>query len=209
MNYFKQNGNMVEKYEINYEREVIENFKVRVINECSEIIHQEIDSTVGPDRSDYLKIRNYHQGSKVGVREYTDGPDEYIYHFSYDEYKFPYLVSLIDKFLNGDMYALKSIFNPDFKMESVSINTRIEMTMSELEEINNLDFDKKREKLDELKKLIEISNINKDQKPIADYYNKFKDLVSLNLVDTISIDEISKITSFFDIANNLQKTMKK
>ena len=217
MNYFKQNEKYIEKYEVSFKKDELLSFRVKVINECSEIVHKEVNSSIGPNQNDHLRIRNYHKGPKVGVYEYDCAPDEVVYHFSYDEYKFPYLVTLIDRLLSNDVSALDSIFNPDFSKEKEPFDVRVNKRTKEFERIDSSNVFKKIENLNELKDLIKQANLNKKQKDVSSYYAILQKLITLNLVDKILVDDFKRIKQFFnsevslflDIDESREKLVKK
>ena len=199
MYYFNYKNDIVEKYLVSFDKEEIEKLKIEIINNCSEIEHHEYEGTHGPKRIN-LNIRNYKE-KFIGIQESRDSlqwPDQNIYHYSYDEYKFPKLVAIIDELLNGKNESLDKIFNYNPECNKQTINERIRIISNELDAIDNLDIDKKRKKLDELQKFIELKKLNIDQKSTYDYYIRLKDLINLKLIDTISIEEIKRIKIFFE-----------
>lgn len=209
---FKKNGEMIEKYFIGFNAKDVEKLRYEIINNCSKIVHQECDSTDGPNRFDHLRIRNYHRSERIETYEYTDGPDEEIYHFSYDEYKFPYLVSLIDKLLDGDISALEKIYHPNFKHKEKDFKKMIEIASKEADKIDNLNVEEKIEKLKEIQCLFKNSELNKNRKPINDYYLRLQGLIKSELIGSVSISEILKVKEFLDsslvIDNNIKKLLK-
>lgn len=209
---FKKNGEMIEKYFISFNSKDVEKLKCEIINNCSKIVHQEYDSHIEPNYFDYLRIRNFHKSEQIGRYEYTDGPSEAIYHFIYDEYKFPYLVSLIDKLLDGDISALEKIYHPNLKHEENDFKKSIEIASKEADKINNLNVEKKIEKLKEIQILLENSELNKNCQPINDYYLRLQSLIKSELIGSVSISEILRVKAFFDsslvIDNNIKKLLK-
>lgn len=207
MNYFKKNETSIEKYDVKFERDEIERLRIEVINNCSEIFHREYDSTQGPNQFDYLKIRNYKQ-QENGYQEYIDGPDEPVYHFTYNEYKYPYLISLIDRLLDGEESTLEEIFNYTPTDKRLSIEDRIKIMSDEIDQIPNIEVDEKTNKLEELKQLIEHSKLNSNQKPTEQYYLRLQELIQLELVDTISTDELTRVSAFWGDNSSLKDETK-
>ena len=103
MIYFMDEGKKRKKYEIVVDKNGLEKLKVEIINNCSMIIHHDCNTTKTPNYYDILRIRNY-SAEKIGIHKPNDfyASCETLYHVVYDEYKYPYLIELIDKLLNND-----------------------------------------------------------------------------------------------------------
>lgn len=211
MYYFIDKKETIEKYSVSFSKEELEKLKIEVINNCSEIEHHEYEGTHGPNEFDYLRIRNYKERF-VRVDESRDSlqwPDQRVYHYSYDEYKFPELVSVIDELLNGNVLVLDTIFNTNPESKGKTIDEKIRKASEELDAIDNLKITKKREKLDELQKLIELKKLNKKQKSVVPYYARLRELITLDLVDTITKEEIERVNQFFGNPTNVKKQSQK
>lgn len=211
MYYFVDKKETIEKYLVSFSKEELEKLKIEIINNCSEIEHHEYEGTHGPNEFDYLRIRNYKERF-VRVEESRDSlqwPDQRVYHYSYDEYKFPELVSVIDELLNGNVLVLDTIFNTNPESKGETIDEKIRKASEELDAIDNLKITKKKEKLDELQKLIELKKLNKKQKSVVPYYAKLRELITLDLVDTITKEEIERVNQFFGNSTNVKKQLQK
>lgn len=210
MYYFNYKKDTVEKYLVSFDKEEIERLRIEIINNCSEIEHKEYDGFNGPNYFDYLKIRNYKE-KFLRIQESRDSlqmPDRKIYHYSYDEHKFPILISVIDNLLKEDVLSLESIFNNNSLLFEKPINERIKIASDELDSIDNLDLDKKRKKLEELQRLAELKKLNKNQKSIEPYFGRLKELIQIQLIDTISFEEIRRVNNFFGKEENFKKVLK-
>ena len=211
MYYFIDKKETIEKYSVSFSKEELEKLKIEIINNCSEIEHHEYEGTHGPNKFDYLRIRNYKERF-VRIQESRDSlqwPDQRVYHYSYDEYKFPELVSTIDELLNGNVLVLDTIFNTNPESKIETIDERIRKASVELDAIDNLKITKKREKLDELQKLIELKKLNEKQKSVVPYYARLRELITLDLVDTITKEEIERVNQFFENSTNVKKQSQK
>lgn len=97
MLYFRKNDEVIEKYQIDFNKEEVETLKEKIINNCSFIKHEEYESDHLPRFTGKI-IKNY-------IHTYTGKEKNYfeetrdIYLYSYDEYKPPYLVELINQLL--------------------------------------------------------------------------------------------------------------
>lgn len=208
MNYFHYHileNDMINKYLVEFDKTKLKSLRFEIISDCSEITHYSYEDKTGPDASDYLRIRNY-RAKKIGQvetsREFNETAD--VYHFSYDKFEFPYLITLIDNLQNGSKEAVEQIMNPDYSLEKPSVEAKIEKLSTEIDTINNLEAKKKIEKLKELEGLLEKLEINKMQKPVMPYYKKVQELINIKLVDSISMDEFQRIQNFFGIKINVE-----
>jgi len=199
MNYFVKKGNIIEKTNVIYDSEQLEKIRLEIVNNCSEIEHCEYDDVVGPNRSDSLRIRNY-SAERIGKRELNDfyATDLDLYHYSYDRYNYPRLVSLIDRLLNGDAQAIFLISNPSLNNELPTVSERIKQSSQDLDAIDDSNINEKKKKIAELEKLLKLEKYNKNQQPVIDYYARVRNLITLEFVDLITMDEILRYTSFFN-----------
>ena len=159
MIYFRKNGEVIEKYQISFDKEKIEDLNEEIINNCSYIKHEEYESDYWPKFTDEI-IRNFKYIRTGKVKRYFDETRD-IYQYSYEEYKPPYLVTLINQFLDGNPDAIDRILKYDISITS------------------NID--------------------DKAQQSMELYYNQLIGLISFNLIDSLSISELSRIESFLEI----------
>ena len=206
MHCFKENNGIIEKYEIVFEKDKLENLKKRIINNCSEIDYYEIESDCSPEFNDRDYIKNF-DFTFIKRKENHEEIRE-IYRYTYEKYTPPYLVILIDSLLSGNMLALSRILEYDAS-EKVDIDGKIEKVKNELVElIKTEDFDiDKKDSLDaELKRLKHKQRLNRNQQSVSSYYKELLKLIKFELVDTISMEDAKKAEMFFErtlIGNNL------
>ena len=196
MLYFRKNDEEIEKYQVNFDKEEIEKLKKEIINNCSFIKHEEYESDYSPRFTNEI-IRNYISTSTGKKHEYFEETRN-IYRYSYDEYKPPYLVELINQLLNGDSKAIDEILNYDISTKS-TIDDRINLVNQEFIKINPENIAKRKEKLKELEELLKAKELNKGQQSIELYYSQLIELIKFNLIDSLAISELSRIESFFEI----------
>lgn len=196
MYYFKCNGNQIDKYHVIFNKDEVKKLNQKIIQNCSFIEHKECDSDYSPRFDDINLIKNLHS-TFVGKKEYYEETRD-LYHYSYDEYKPPYLVKLIKKLLNDDVNAIDQILNYDITPET-SIDNKIKIVNQEFTEIADNDIVKKRLKLDELEKLLKSKDLNKNQQNICDYYEQLINLIDFNLVDSLELWELNRVESFLGI----------
>ena len=58
MFYFRKDGEVIEKYQVSFDKEEIEKLKKKIINNCSFIKHEEYESDYSPRFTDEI-IRNF------------------------------------------------------------------------------------------------------------------------------------------------------
>ena len=196
MIYFRKNDEVIEKYQVSFDKEEIEKLKKKIINNCSFIKHEEYESDYSPRFTDEI-IRNFTYTPTGKEKEYFEETRD-IYRYSYDEYKPPYLVELINQLLNGNSKAIDKILNYDISTKS-TIDDRIDLANQEFNKIAPKDIIKKREKLKELEDLVKAKELNKGQQSIDAYYNQLIGLIKFDLVDSLSISELGRIESFLEI----------
>ena len=204
MIYFKKNNDIIEKYQVNFNKEEIEKLKYKIIDNCSYIEHKEYSSDIPPRFTNRI-IKNLKSSYTGESKEYFEERRD-IYLYSYDEYNPPYLVELMDLLLCNDSWALERIFKYNISTKS-SIDDRINSVNQELSEINPEDINQKKSKLEELEKLLNNKKLNKDQQSIEPYYNQLIELIIFNLIDSISISELERMESFLE--TNLSSKIEK
>ena len=96
MYYFKYNDTNIEKYVVHFNRDELINLRYNVVTNCSELLHQEIDSN--EELYPNSKIKNFNKKKNGNI-----------YHYSFDEYVYPRLVSYIDMILRSDDRAIEII----------------------------------------------------------------------------------------------------
>ncbi len=198
----------IKKYDVIYDEESIEKLKCEIIQRCSTITHVSENTTCLPDYYDIYHFRNYQQ-KKVGQTNPNDfySSPETIYHLEYDYYKFPKLVSLIDRLLKQDESVVNEIMNLDvtsFKNNENNIKDIIkemQALIPKLEKSSKKNCYLILEKLSDMESAIKEALLNKElnrlQVPETEYYIKLKSLIRLMLVDSINIEDVDKVNKFF------------
>lgn len=198
MLYFRKNDDVIEKYQVNFDKEKIKKLKQEIINNCSFITHIEYESDYAPILSNEI-VRNFTYTPTGKEREYFEETRD-IYHYSYDRYEPPYLVALINQLLllNDNSKVIDQILNYEIASKS-TIDDKIELAYKEFKEIDPENATKKTEKLKELENLLKAKKLNINQQNIDLYYNQLIELIKFNLIDSLPINELNKIESFLEI----------
>ena len=112
MLYFKKAEDGVHKYEVSFDKNEVSSLLSEVKSKCSTIKHFEYDEVQLPGLSERIYSQNQSDESEirffsqklVGYREYNDfySQQEDVYHYSYYEYTYSPLVSIINGLLNDN-----------------------------------------------------------------------------------------------------------
>ena len=98
MYYFKYNDAYIEKYIVRFNKDELIHLRNTIVNNCRELVHREIDTDI--ELSNNSRIRNLKQSMNGDI-----------YHYSYDEYVYPELISCIDMLLKNDDRAIDRIYS--------------------------------------------------------------------------------------------------
>jgi len=196
------------KYEVIFDKEGLLKLKYEIIDKCSLITHFDYEDTYLPKMygiDDYLKYRNYSE-TKIGVREYNDfySMPEDLYRIKYDEYKFPYLVELINKLMDNDIGVVKEIYNINYKKEIISVDEMIKNQKKIIESIDDIKVDKKIKELKKMQDLLKQKELNKNQINVNKYYSKVKKLIKFNFVDSLRCEDSKRVFNFYNHTANME-----
>ncbi len=195
MIYFKKNDEYLEKYEVTYDKEKVEQLKTRIIFECSRVEHREYCSDYGSCIRDEKLVKNF-KAVLVGKKEYWEETRN-VYKYIYDEYVPSDLVKYIDELLNDFSSSIDKIFNYDFKNDK-SIDDLINEAMIKFNNMDQEDVIDKQQHLKYLDNLLESKRINSTQKDIRPYYQELISLIGFELVDKILINDIARVYLFLE-----------
>ena len=195
MIYFIKNNDVIEKYQIDFNKKEIEKLRDAIIDNCSYIEHKEYYCDHLPRCTNKI-TKNYKFEFTNDFVEYFEERREAVF-VSYDEYNAPELVNLINRLLENDSRVLQQIFNYDIST-NIPIDDKIDSINKEFFEIDIKDIEKKKAKLYELEKLLKIQELNKNQQGIKQYYNQLIELIKIKLIDSISVSELERMESFLE-----------
>ena len=179
MFYFKKAEDGVHKYEVSFDKNEVSLLLEEVKSKCSTIKHFEYDDVNLPSLSERIYSQNQSDESEirffsqklVGYREYNDfySPVEDVYHYSYYEYTYSPLVSIINGLLNDSPMVIDKIFNPE-NIHRFNFDHEIDNINNEINKIPNNKIKEKMDKLNELNDLLKFANLNSKQKDEDEYY---------------------------------------
>ena len=202
MIYYELDDKVINKYEITYDINRINEIKEEIINNCSRIDHVEFEREYSfNDNYFENKLVKNHTSEPIGFNEYYDGTRS-VYLHRFDLLTPPNLVELIDRLLSDDKSAVNEIYF--YQEEKVSFDKEIDAKNKESDSINNSDVDKKINKLKELKELLELKYINRDQKSTKEYYIKLLDYIHVTFISSVNINDSNIINDFFNMDFNIE-----
>ena len=214
----------IEKNEVEFKRERLEELKREIILNCSEKKHYKYKTTTIYRECYDERTINY-TSKKIGIKEgrgYEPDLEEYL--VEYDELVYPIEAILIEKILDDDNEALEELldmlYNPkkrptlkeeytdtlnQTKEEIVLISKQISAGEINLEK-GLIQLNQFKEKIEEIKSYIEK---NKDQKSVNVYYQSIKESFTFHPIAMLPIKEFNKALEFFDYDSNRDNYDKK
>jgi len=204
MNYYEVLENKVLKYDVYVNLEELINLRETIIKNCRLTEYIEVDATHLDDTNDKINVLNK---VLVGYKDKSNQAtnDLPIYHYSYEKYTYPYLITLIDEILKGNYSIITEILNPDEDKE-IKYQETNELDKYLLQEINNMKKGPSTPIIKEFIRLtekhLEYADINKKQQSAIDYYYLVSDLLKFNVIDTIMIEDIVRVQNFLNIDSN-------
>ena len=194
MNYFKLNGEVIEKYVVNFNKAKLLELKEEIIKNACYVSKGEFQGS-----SFWLtkinktsEIRNVRNQGLVKVRENMGGPDTAIYLFTYDEYFYSQEVLFINRLLEEDASVITEIYQDQRKLKE-NYELKIVQKRKEIDEVSNLEIKKKISLLQELESLMEMAS----KIPNSNLLN-LQSLIKLKLINTISLKNVEEVFSFWN-----------
>ena len=202
MYYYERFDDRIDKYELTFNKDDLEKLKKEIIDNCCEITHYDCNSIIIPLSDRYLKIKKL-KYKPIGLAENNDfyTPDDILYHLSYDEYKYPKIVGLIDKLLKED---------PDLDLnydEELTVEEQIDKATREYEQIPIKSVEKRRIKKIEIDELLDKRELNVNQVPVDNYYLRLQDIIHMKHIGSIKLNEVSNSSDSFE--NNDERVIRR
>lgn len=196
MNYYRLNNGFIEKYKISFDKEEIKKIIEKSIYECGK---KELKETVMSgfcvSNFEYIKIL---KEEDAGWREYRDGPDIKQYKYTYIKYQKTNLAIILNNILTSVNVekSIEELFMIELSKEFNGFDNEIERKLESIKEIKDENYKEKINALNELKRLYEQKEFNKDRKNIKDYYLKAINLIKVEFIDKISLAEYNRVHEF-------------
>ncbi len=197
--YYKQKGEFLEKYKISFNIVELVILRKEIIDKCSYITHEEKEYSYHPSKYYNEECLRHIKNLGETRKEDLGSGSSLSYHlYSYDIYKPPILVDLIDRLIKGEGEVIEDIDNPVPSEKKFDFAKYLDRESVEIDNISNFKTDKKIEALKNFKKTMENAKLNENQKNALDYYPLVQALIERKLVATISLTEVVKVTDFFE-----------
>lgn len=209
MEFYLIEGKNLSKYQLEFNREELENLRTEIIENCSEISH--IDEEVYNYSAKNWKELAETFPDKYGVRNYSvektgkyggDGDlivHEPIVHVICDFYIYPHLVSIINGILSGNVDSLYEFLETDFISELNNLDQQLFELNLEIDKMSNLDK-QKQIKLTELQELdSKRKNTEQKQNIIAPYYKKVNQIIKKKLIASYNLNTIKEVLEFIEV----------
>lgn len=200
-------NNILEKYFINYDIDILKKLQEEVVWKCGEKIFHKVQMGENYRRILDGPFMIIHSANKVGVSEDFYG-DIDIYEICYTEYKKPKLFYIIQDIIDGKISGIKELLSGEsIKLEFNGYDNDINDKQMELyndindkqmELYNDINIDKKISILNEIKSLYEKKSFNSDRVSISFYYDKVISLISIEYINSIDINMCKETLSFFN-----------
>lgn len=189
-------NNILEKYFINYDIDILKKLQEEVVWKCGEKIFHKVQMGENYRRILDGPFMIIHSANKVGVSEDFYG-DIDIYEICYTEYKKPKLFYIIQDIIDGKISGVKKLLSGEsIKLEFIGYDNDINDKQMEL--YNDINIDKKISILNEIKSLYEKKSFNSDRVSISFYYDKVISLISIEYINSIDINMCKETLSFFN-----------
>ena len=200
-------NNILEKYSINYDIDILKKLQKEVVWKCGEKIFHKVQMGENYRRTLDGPFMIIHSANKVGVSEDFYG-DIDIYEICYTEYKKPKLFYIIQNIIDGRISGIKELLSGEsIKLEFSGYDNDINDKQMELYNdindkqmalSNDINIDKKISILNEIKSLYEKKSFNSDRVSISFYYDKVISLISIEYINSIDINMCKETLSFFN-----------
>lgn len=211
---YEEKENEFVQYKVSVDIEKLRNVEYEIIEHCSFIKHieGEFRGSQIPNQYTLMDLIRYRNLQTKLIRKEPDFDLEYnrpnyydIYRLSYDEYIFPLIVEKIEEVLkacsdtneiNGTLAEAILEYEEETKISNpiLEIKERIKM----LQENSSQDTSQFARNLNEIKKITEFYELNKQQQPVTDYLKKVKDCFLLEPKFSIHIVDLINSYPFLD-----------
>ena len=201
MVYYKVSQHYVDKYDLSFDRNVLEKIKNNLIKNCSKKTHVIKESTLEEDQlikdSSSEKIIKVKKTDTGKIRSYSDtSEDKKVYKYDYIHITYPNLVILINRLLNEDESSIDDIIN--YEIENLlDYNELLKKQKNKVKQSVDASPDELSKELEILHKLEDDKELNKGIKTTRYYYEKLLGSINYKQLDQIPIIDVIEYKEFF------------
>ena len=197
MKYIRKNENVLEKYDVIFDKKELENLMIKITQKCGErhnVVENDSYRVPGNDYSNYDCDEYYenisYNVSKNRGTEYKDY-EEYevpLYNYKCTKYICPKIVLFIKGIIYGNTDVLTDLFNKDYSkiVHFKTVEEKIRELINELNKCGSDVIEKRKNKLEELNN--NISKLNNEKLDVNNYKKLQKGLNELT-TDLSKIEE--------------------
>ena len=221
MKYIRKNGNVLEKYDVIFDKKELENLMIKITQKCGErhnVVENDSYRVPGNgysnyDCDEYNENISYNVSKNRGT-EYKDY-EEYevpLYNYKCTKYICPKIVLFIKKVIYGSTDVLTDLFNKDYSkiVHFKTVEEKIRELINELNKCGSDVIEKRKNKLEELNN--NISKLNNEKLDVNNYKKLQKglnelttDLSKIEKENNKKIEEINKELSYMLEIRELNK----
>ena len=203
---FVKEEDYVIKYVVKVNVKELTDMRKEIIDKCSIITHHEIEKYMDEiskwkreiKNKKSLEMRNYYEYSSGKYGRINNSKNfRKIVNISYDEYLYPYLISIIDGLLKSNEAKLYELLELNFDYEYPTIDEELKVVEENLKTKND-----DKDNLVKYRMLLEKKKLNQNQLPVDDYYYKLIDLLK---VEFSSSKKMSNIETHFTYVHTKEK----
>lgn len=191
MIYYHLEDDYIKEYNITVNKTKLKKLRQEVIENCSEIRHNIIETTRKPDENEHIYNLTY----EIIGKKYNDyaNREKPLYLVEYDWYIYPNLVTIIDKLLYDNLDVLEDLYK---------VTIEIDKEEEQLKELYTILENAQKEYDYKLAgkttgKIIAFKK-NQEQNIIKHYYKEVENCLTYKLEKKLSINTLMKVESFFE-----------
>ena len=193
---FVKEEDYVIKYVVKVNVKELTDMRKEIIDKCSIITHHEIEKYMDEiskwkreiKNKKSLEMRNYYEYSSGKYGRINNSKNfRKIVSISYDEYSYPYLISIVDGLLKSNETKLYELLELNFDYEYPTIDEELKILEEKLK--NNND---NKDILVKYRTLLDKKKLNQNQLPVDDYYYKVIDLLKVEFSSSKKMSDIEK-----------------
>lgn len=197
MIYYKTNENLIEKYQVSFDKPKIIELIDKIQENCSTYTHYSVKSAYGLGLSEYMlaRLKNFTYKTVGSIEKglYIDD----VIHYEYDKPEFPKLADILRGFLRSDEKSVGEfkVYNPD---NDKTIDNEINDLSKKLCDSKNTNIDEKKKIIERLDYLLKMKKEIKESRSINDYYKEACEIIKVELIDTLEFGNLITVENFFN-----------